>query len=93
MTTRLVEVRALVVNVQHCLNSLRPRRANEDLILLMRAQLLRKQRAVAALTSACEEARPRRSEAPRQRHVRRPRFSRPVPALRRPTRVSGSSLP
>ena len=54
---QLGEVRVLVTNVQHCLNSLRPQRAREDLLLLLRAQLQRKQRALAAVRAACADAR------------------------------------
>lgn len=50
-------MRALIVNIQHCLNSLRPKRANEHLQLIMQAQLSRKRRAVLALDGACDAAR------------------------------------
>lgn len=55
--SQLTEVRVLIVNIQHCLNSLRAKRANEDLILILRSQLARKRAAILALDSACDDAR------------------------------------
>lgn len=54
--SHLTDVQVLIVNIQHCLNSLRTKRANEHLLLIMRAQLSRKLRANVALDDACESA-------------------------------------
>lgn len=54
--SKLTEVRVHIVNIQHCLNSLRGKRANEQLILIMQAQLTQKRKIIQALDRACESA-------------------------------------
>lgn len=54
--TKVGEIRALLLNVQHLLNSLRPFQAREELIAAVQAQVDGKRRLIEELRGACEEA-------------------------------------
>ena len=68
------QVRTLLLNVQHLLNSLRPFEAREELIAAVQAQVDGKRRLIEELRSACEAAAIEEEPAPMEEEIVAPQL-------------------